>query len=745
MLKKGSETMPDAINAHGAPKTYPLRHLDCANCAAKIEARLQKELDSNATISFATGTLSIDPTKVEAAQRVIDAIEPGVVIELSNRPQETASAAGLGSGSIHSHQHSVKLWPLAIAGLLFVSGLIFKSELTNMAGGWAEYIVFVTAYLLVGNGVLRAAMRNALQGQFFDENFLMTIATLGAFAIGNLPEAVGVMLFYYVGELLQDIAVSRSRGSIQALLDIRPDTANLKTATGITEVSPNQVSIGDVILVRPGERIPLDGEVTDGESFVDTSALTGESVPQRVVPGKAVLAGMVNNSGLLQIRVTKTYSETSLARILELVEHAANRKAPTEQFITKFARYYTPSVVIGAALVAFLPPLFIPGAALRDWVHRALVLLVISCPCALVISIPLGYFGGIGGASRRGILVKGANYLEALADIDTVVFDKTGTLTEGIFEVQDIIPAPGFTPETVLHLAAQAEVHSAHPIALSILQASSIQNGLAQEGQFQEIAGKGVRAKVGDADILVGNVSLLQSQDITFTPPADYGITMVHVAYNNEYAGSIAIADRIKPGAAATLHDLWHLGVEKTVMLTGDASATAHRVGGDLAIDAIHAELLPDEKVAHVEALLEEKRQGKGKLAFVGDGINDAPVLTRADVGIAMGGLGSDAAIEAADVVIMEDRLDKVSEAITIARYTRRIIIENILLAFAVKALFIGLGVLGVATLWEAVFADVGVALLAVFNSTRALRFQLAPKPICTCPTRPYPQQAKVF
>ena len=310
MLKKGSETMPDAINAHGAPKTYPLRHLTVPT-VAKIEARLQKELDSNATISFATGTLSIDPTKVEAAQRVIDAIEPGVVIELSNRPQETASAAGLGSGSIHSHQHSVSFWPLAIAGLLFVSGPIFKSELTNMAGGWAEYIVFVTAYLLVGNGVLRAAMRNALQGQFFDENFLMTIATLGAFAIGNLPEAVGVMLFYYVGELLQDIAVSRSRGSIQALLDIRPDTANLKTATGITEVSPNQVSIGDVILVRPGERIPLDGEVTDGESFVDTSALTGESVPQRVVPGKAVLAGMVNNSGLLQIRVTKTYSETS--------------------------------------------------------------------------------------------------------------------------------------------------------------------------------------------------------------------------------------------------------------------------------------------------------------------------------------------------------------------------------------------------------------------------------------------------
>jgi Cd2+/Zn2+-exporting ATPase len=717
--------------------------LDCASCAAKIEARLQQDLDPEASISFATLTLMIDPAKVAAAQKIIDALEPGVIIygqkDAHTTTQDEIPSATLMQNDHGRHHHgrshnihgkSVELWPLITAGLLFAFGLIYRSRLVSVANGWGEYLVFIGAYLLVGRGVITAAVRNAARGQVFDENFLMTIATLGAFAIGNLPEAVGVMLFYYAGELLQGIAVSRSRGSIQALLDIRPDTANVKTNIGIAEVNPVDVQIGEIIIVRPGDRVPLDGEVIEGESFVDTSALTGESVPQRIAPGKTVLAGMVNNSGLLQVRVTKAYGETALARILELVENAASRKAPTEKFITKFARYYTPVVVLGAALVAVLPPLFIPGATFGDWLHRALVLLVISCPCALVISIPLGYFGGIGGASRRGILVKGANYLEALADVDTVVFDKTGTLTAGVFQVQNIMPANGFTPETVLDLAAQAEVHSSHPIALSILQAAR-NDQLGEEGEFQEIAGKGMRAIIHDDEILVGNANLLTSHGMDFSPPPTKGTTMVHVAKDRQYVGSIAIADRIKPDAANALHGLWHLGVQKTVMLTGDAAGTAEQVGQELGIDMIRAELLPHDKVAQVEALLEARGSGKGKLAFVGDGINDAPVLTRADVGIAMGGLGSDAAIEAADVVIMEDRLDKVGEAITVARYTRRIIIQNIAMAFGVKAIFILLGVFGVATLWEAVFADVGVALLAVLNSTRALRFQPASAPIC--------------
>lgn len=725
--------------------------LDCANCAARIEQRLQQELDPGAAVNFAASTLRIDAAKVGEAQMLIDRIEPGVLIHTDTEPDGVCSRTQCGTAAKahggRQHDSQLQLWPLVAAGILFALGLIYRVELAA-AGPWAEYSVFLAAYFLVGRGVIAAAFRNLTQGQVFDENFLMTIATIGAFAIGELPEAVGVMLFYYVGELLQDMAVSRSRRSIQALLAIRPDSANLKTEDGISTVDPGQVAVGSEIVVRPGERIPLDGRVITGESFVDTSALTGESVPRRVSPGETVLAGMINGSGLLEVEVAKSYGETSLARILDLVENAAGRKAPTEKLITKFARYYTPAVVLAAVLVAVIPPLVVPGAAFTQWVHRALVLLVISCPCALVISIPLGYYGGIGGASRRGILVKGANYLDALVDIDTAVFDKTGTLTEGVFEVQEVVPANGASPETVLGLAAQAEIHSSHPIALSIVKAApwieetavgARDSGKAApqgSGRYEEVPGKGVKARINGSEILVGNASLLTESGINFTPPPMEGFTKAYVAADGQFIGTIAIADRIKTDAAAAIHRLRRLGINKTVMLSGDAQGPARRAAQEVGIDEVHAELLPEDKVAKLEALLAEveERRGKAKLAYIGDGINDAPVLMRADVGIAMGGLGSDAAIEAADVVIMDDRPGKVVEAVEIARYTRRIIIQNIMFAFGVKALFILLGIAGAASLWEAVFADVGVALLAVLNAARALRFRPEPQGGCCQP-----------
>ncbi|MGI6566439.1 MAG: heavy metal translocating P-type ATPase [Limnochordia bacterium] len=743
--------MPNCAIAAAQIKSYPLSGLDCANCAARIEQRLQQELDPGAAVNFAASTLRIDAAKVGEAQMLIDRIEPGVLIHTDTEPDGVCSRTQCGTAAKahggRQHDSQLQLWPLVAAGILFALGLIYRVELAA-AGPWAEYSVFLAAYFLVGRGVIAAAFRNLTQGQVFDENFLMTIATIGAFAIGELPEAVGVMLFYYVGELLQDMAVSRSRRSIQALLAIRPDSANLKTEDGISTVDPGQVAVGSEIVVRPGERIPLDGRVITGESFVDTSALTGESVPRRVSPGETVLAGMINGSGLLEVEVAKSYGETSLARILDLVENAAGRKAPTEKLITKFARYYTPAVVLAAVLVAVIPPLVVPGAAFTQWVHRALVLLVISCPCALVISIPLGYYGGIGGASRRGILVKGANYLDALVDIDTAVFDKTGTLTEGVFEVQEVVPANGASPETVLGLAAQAEIHSSHPIALSIVKAApwieetavgARDSGKAApqgSGRYEEVPGKGVKARINGSEILVGNASLLTESGINFTPPPMEGFTKAYVAADGQFIGTIAIADRIKTDAAAAIHRLRRLGINKTVMLSGDAQGPARRAAQEVGIDEVHAELLPEDKVAKLEALLAEveERRGKAKLAYIGDGINDAPVLMRADVGIAMGGLGSDAAIEAADVVIMDDRPGKVVEAVEIARYTRRIIIQNIMFAFGVKALFILLGIAGAASLWEAVFADVGVALLAVLNAARALRFRPEPQGGCCQP-----------
>jgi Zn2+/Cd2+-exporting ATPase len=555
---------------------------------------------------------------------------------------------------------------------LFAIGLVFEKPLHDTPYSIAEYAVFIPAYLLSGWSVLKTAGRNILRGQFFDENFLMTLATLGAIAIHKLPEAVAVMLFYQIGELFQEAAVNRSRRSIKSLLEVRPDSANLKTPTGVQIVSPEQVQVGDWVLVKPGEKVPLDGEIVEGRSQVDTSALTGESVPRSVEVGQTVLAGMINQSGVLTVQVTKRFGESSIARILELVENAGSKKATTEKFITRFAQRYTPIVVFLSLAVATLPPLFIPGATHTEWLYRALTLLVISCPCGLVISIPLGYFGGIGGAAKRGILVKGATFLDALASVDAVVFDKTGTLTQGVFKVTQIVPAHGFEETELLRWAAIAEYHSNHPIAQSIRKAYLEPIDESEIADYQEIPGHGIQTKVGTALILAGNDRLLHLHKIQHDTCNVEG-TVVHIAVDSRYAGYIVIADELKPDAVEAVRSLKQLGMNPVMMLTGDSQAVAERVARSIGLDTFQAELLPEDKVTALESVM-----GKGlKTAFIGDGINDAPVIARANVGLAMGGLGSDAAIETADVVIMTDAPSKVAEAIQIGRKTRRIVIQN--------------------------------------------------------------------
>lgn len=614
---------------------------------------------------------------------------------------------------------SAVLPPIAIATVLFLVGLFFKERLHNTPGAIAEYAVFIPAYLISGWGVLTTAGRNLLKGSVLDENFLMTIATLGAIAIHELPEAVAVMLFFQVGELFQGYSVGRSRRSIKALLEVRPDTANLKVDGEIRTVSPSLVQVGDVVLVRPGEKIPLDGEVLAGKSQIDTSALTGESVPRNVDVGDTVLAGMINQSGALSIQVSKLFNQSSIARILELVENASSRKANTEKFITRFARYYTPVVVVLSLAVALLPPLLIPGASRSQWIYRALVLLVISCPCGLVISIPLGYFGGIGGAAKRGILVKGSVFLDALTQVKTVVFDKTGTLTQGNFRVSKIVPASGWQPEQLLQITAQVESQSTHPVAQSILQAygQPVDNSIVQD--YEEIAGHGIRAQVGNRRVLVGNDRLLHRENIPHNVCVVEG-TVAHIAVEGQYAGRIVIADEIKADAAKAIQALHAQGI-KTAMLTGDSHSVARSVAKTLGLDDYRAELLPEDKVAALEDFLNRATKSQQKVVFVGDGINDAPVIARADVGMAMGGLGADAAIETADVVIMTDSPAKVAEAIALAHRTLRIVWQNIVVAMAIKAIFIVLGAMGLVSLWAAVFADVGVALLAVLNAGRIL------------------------
>lgn len=630
-----------------------------------------------------------------------------------------AHAHGDCCGHQDRHQFSLRkaLIPIAISALLFVVGLLFNKALKNTPYSIGEYSVLIPAYLISGWGILITAGRNILRGRIFDENFLMAIATLGAIAIRELPEAVAVMLFFQIGELFQDYSVGRSRRSIKALLEVRPDTANLKLDDQVREVDPKSVNIGDLILIRPGEKVPLDGEILSGQSQVDTSALTGESVPRIVVPGETVFSGMINQSGVLTVRVTKPFAESSISRILELVENASSKKANTEKFITRFARYYTPVVVVLSLAVAILPPLLISGATQAEWTYRALVLLVISCPCGLVISIPLGYFGGVGGAAKRGILVKGSVFLDALAQVKTVVFDKTGTLTQGNFRVTDVISENGFTQSQLLALAAQAESQSNHPVAQSIRQAhgKSVHQSGVQE--YEEIAGHGIIARIEERTVLAGNDRLLHRESI----PHDVCIvegTVTHLAVDGEYTGRIVIEDELKEDSALAIQALHSRGIQ-TAMLTGDNQSVADRIAHTLGLDQYRAELLPEGKVSALEEILEQASHTQGKVAYVGDGINDAPVIARADVGMAMGGLGSDAAIETADVVIMTDAPTKVEEAIAIAQRTLRIVWQNIFLAMFVKAIFIGLGAIGIATLWEAVFADVGVALLAIFNASR--------------------------
>ena len=691
-------------------KKYRLKDLDCPNCAAEIEKNLRKLGGVHAAeLNFATSVLALDTDNpIEAIRRVIKQVEPDV---------EIAEHSDAESDEETDFDIKRELVLVSIAVVLFFVGLIFKNRLHSTPYSIGEYLVFIPAYLLSGWTVLSNAGRNVFRGKVFDEHFLMTSATLGAVAIHELPEAVAVMLFYQIGEFVQGLSVSRSRSSIKSLLEIRPDSANLMIDGKLQKVKPEEVIVGDTVLVKPGERIPLDGKAIAGSSQVDTSALTGEPVPLPIEVGETVLAGMINKKGTLTVKVTKPLAESSITKILDLVENATGKKAETEKFITTFAKSYTPVVVFGALAVALLPPLLL-GASFSIWIYRALVLLVISCPCALVVSIPLGYFGGIGGASRRGILIKGSNFLDVLTQVKTVVFDKTGTLTKGVFRITQIAPQKGFSKAELLRLAAVVESQSNHPIALSILEA--YHGEITPVSDYQEISGCGVRAKVNNQVILAGNDALLHANAIEHDLCKVDG-TVVHLAIDNLYAGYIVITDEIKEDATQAIRDLKALGIERTIMLTGDNQLTSKSVVQQLGLDDYRAELLPEDKMSTIEKLIEQSKKN-GKIAFVGDGINDAPAIARADVGIAMGGVGSDAAIDTADVVIMTDALSKVAEAIAVGRKTRRIVWENIGLAFAVKGVFVVLGLVGIATMWGAVFADMGVALVAVLNATRALK-----------------------
>lgn len=698
---------------------YVLAGLDCAGCAAEIERELNR-IDGleNTTVSFTTRTIELPAELAATAQATIDRIHPGLDL------MPAADGAWREMAAAEEQGEQRQLFIMASSAVLLALGWCLgpRSELLR-------WVLFIPAYLLVGWPVLRQAGSNLIRGRVFDENFLMTIATLGAVAIGELAEAVAVMLFYSVGEYFQDRAVNRSRRSIAALLAIRPDYANIRQGDQIRPVPPEAVSVGEEIVVKPGERVPLDGVILTGASFVDTSALTGEPVPRRLKPQDTILAGMVNGEAVLTVKVAKPYSQSAVARILQLVEEAETRKAPAEQFITTFARYYTPAVVAAAAAVAILPPLFVPGAEFSTWFYRALVLLVISCPCALVISIPLGYFGGIGNASRHGILIKGSNFLNALSNLHTVVFDKTGTLTKGVFAVTEVQAADGFTKQEVVRYAAHAEAYSSHPIAESIRRAYEQTMTPDPAAHYQDIPGHGVLATVDGHRVLVGNDRLLHRQGIPHNPNLCRAAgTHVFVAVDGTLAGQIVVSDQLRDEAQRATSGLRRLGVKELFLLTGDEESAARQVADRLQLDGYFAGLLPEGKVQQVEALLAQSHPKGHTLAFVGDGVNDAPVIARADVGIAMGGLGSDAAIEAADVVLMEDNPAKLLTAVNIARHTRRVVKQNIILALAIKFFFLILGAFGLATIWEAVFADVGVALLAVLNATRTLRYRIVAK-----------------
>ena len=582
---------------------------------------------------------------------------------------------------------------------------------------WISAVLYLIPYFVIGYDILKKAGKGILKRQIFDENFLMMIATFGAFGVGEYSEAVAVMLFYQVGELFQGYAVGKSRQSISDMMDICPEYANIEEDGVLKQVDPDDVEVGSIIVVKPGERIPLDGIVVEGESLIDTAALTGESVPRSAKAGDEIISGCVNGSGTLKVKTTKEFDDSTVAKILELVENASSKKAKVENFITRFAKYYTPVVTIGAVILAILPPLIL-GGGWAEWIQRACIFLVISCPCALVISVPLGFFGGIGAASKIGVLVKGSNYLEAVAEMTTIVFDKTGTLTKGEFKVTDVITENG-SKEELIELAALGEGYSNHPIANSIREAYGKELDLNRVTNTEEIAGHGIKAVIDGKTVLLGNEKLMKSESIFYTPCKSMG-TVVYVACNGVFEGAVVISDTIKDGAKEAIHDMKQVGVRHTVMLTGDRKEAAETVAQTLGIDEVHAELLPGGKVEQVEALLKAEKE-KERLAFVGDGINDAPVLTRADIGIAMGSMGSDAAIEAADIVLMDDDVTKIASVVRIARKTLRIVKQNIVFALAIKALVLILGALGMANMWEAVFADVGVSVIAILNSMRTL------------------------
>ena len=704
--------------------------LDCPNCAAKVERKINTlEGIKEATVDFLGKKIVVladeisENELVELIQTEVDKIEDGVKVFVPKVQAGESSSEEEDTGKIKKK--------LLIGGILFVLGIFVPKTLFI-----PKLAVFLVSYLVIGGNVLLSAFKNILNGQVFDENFLMAIATIGAFAIGEYPEGVAVMLFYQLGELLQGIAVNNSRKSIVSLMDIRPDYANIKVGEGIKKVSPEEIKVGEIIVVKPGEKVPLDGKIVKGASTFDTSALTGESLPREAKAGDDVLSGFINKNGLIEIQVAKVFSESTVSKILYLMENAGSKKSKTENFITKFARYYTPAVVITALIVAIFPPLLIQGATFSDWIYRALIFLVVSCPCALVISIPLGFFGGIGGASRHGILIKGTNYLEVLNNLESVVMDKTGTLTKGIFKVTEVnvknnIKINDFennktelTKPLLLKYAAHIEKFSNHPIAQSIVaeyenSVSKVDENVVKD--FEEISGFGIKVNINNHQFLAGNSKLMNLENITFDKKENLG-TAIYLAADGKYIGNILISDEVKEDSARAIKGMKENGVKEIVMLTGDNEAIGKNIAEKLGIDKVFTELLPNEKVEKLEEIYKTKSE-KGKVAFVGDGINDAPVLARADLGIAMGGAGSDAAIEAADVVIMNDEPSKIVTAIKIAKKTKEIVWQNITVAFAVKIVVMALGLFGDATMWEAVFADVGVALLAVLNATRVLRY----------------------
>ncbi len=700
-------------------KEYILEGLCCANCASRIEEEvgaLDEVSEANLNLmnnKLSVGLKSSDFDLTSAVKRIVMAHEPSVkVLDLSMAASGNQKEHGEKeeAGELKSY-----LIRLGIAVIITISVSLLKLPSS------VDLAFLIIAYLLAGYEILWSAVKNVRKGQVFDENFLMGIASLGAFLIGETVEAIAVLVFYGIGELLQDMAVHRSKKNITGLMDIRPDYANLLDGESINVVSPELVEVGRTILIKPGERIPLDGVITKGNSFLDTRALTGESVPREVLPGDNVLSGTINTSGVIEVMVKKSYGEATVSKILELVQNAGSKKSQSEKFITKFARYYTPIVVYSAIAVAIIPPLLGFGT-FTDWLYRALSFLIISCPCALVISIPLSFFGGIGGGAKQGILIKGGNYLDALQQVDTVVFDKTGTLTKGVFEVVKVAPADQVSSDELIRLAAIAENHSLHPIAKSIKAFYEKSNPSAsiEPAQITEIAGYGVTAEYNGKIIYAGNDKLMQTYGIN-VPEVTANGSIVHLAAGRDYMGYLLIADELKDGVSDMIAQLKQFGVRRTVMLTGDHTNAAREIAEQCGVDEYRAELLPQDKVSWFERLKAEVT-GKGKIIFVGDGINDAPVLAQADIGIAMGGVGSDAAIEAADIVIMNDEIGKIATAMKIARKTKSIVTQNIIFALGVKLLIMVLAFFNITSIWFAIFADVGVALIALFNAMRAMR-----------------------